>query len=63
MVLVDQIKTRYGQHTVAGSILLAGDEGLGVEKAAVGTGSNLVDDVRLKVNVEGTGDVFSGRGL
>ena len=58
---MDQIKTRYGQHTIAGSILLAGDEGLGVEKAAVGTGSNLVDDVRLKVNVEGTGNVFSSR--
>ena len=32
-----------------------------MEKAAVGTSSNLVDDVGLKVNVEGTGNVFSGR--
>jgi len=32
-----------------------------VEKAAVGTGSDLVDDVGFKVNVEGTGNVFSGR--
>ena len=32
-----------------------------MEKAAVGTGSNLVDDIRLKVDVEGTGNMFSAR--
>ena len=58
-----EIKTRREKRTVARSVLLAGDEGLRVEKAAVGTGSNLVDDIGFKVNVEGTGDVFSGRGL
>jgi len=46
---------------VAGSILLASDESLRVEKATVCTSSNLVDDIRLEVNVKGTGNVFSGR--
>ena len=34
-----------------------------MEEAAVGTGSDLIDDIGLKVNIEGTGNVFSGRGL
>jgi len=54
---------RHEQRTVAGSVLLAGDKGLRVEKAAVGTSSHLIDDIGLKVNVEGTGNVFSGRGF
>ena len=32
-----------------------------MEKTAVCTTSNLVDDVGFEVNVEGTGNVFSGR--
>ena len=31
-----------------------------MEKTAVGTASNLIDDIGLKVDVEGTGNVFSG---
>jgi hypothetical protein len=46
---------------VAGGIFLASDEGLWVEKATVCTRSNLIDDIRLEVNIEGTGDVFSSR--
>jgi len=34
-----------------------------VEETAVGTGSDLIDDIGLEVNIEGTGNVFSGRGL
>jgi hypothetical protein len=34
-----------------------------VEKAAVGARSYLIDDIGLKVNVEGAGDVFSSRGF
>jgi hypothetical protein len=34
-----------------------------VEKAAVCATSNLIDDIGFEVNVEGTGDVFSGRSL
>ena len=58
-----EIKTRRGRRTVAGSVLLARDKGFRVEKAAVSTSSNLIDDIRFKVNVEGTGNVFSGRSL
>lgn len=32
-----------------------------MEETAVGTASDLIDDVGLKVNIKGTGDVFSGR--
>ena len=58
---LSDIKTRRGKRTVAGSVLLAGNKGFWVEKTAVGAGSNLIDDIRLEVNIEGTGDVFSGR--
>ena len=34
-----------------------------MEETAVSTSSNLIDDIRLEVNVEGTGNVFSGRGF
>jgi hypothetical protein len=37
---------------VVGRILLAGDHVLGVEKAAVGAGADLVDDVGLKIAVD-----------
>ena len=32
-----------------------------MEETAVRTGSNLVDDIGLKIDVDGTGNVFSGR--
>jgi len=48
---------------IASSVLLSGDEGLRVEKTAVSASSDLVDDIGLKVNVEGTGNVFPGRGF
>lgn len=38
--------------TIAGSILFAGDEGLGVEETPVGTRPYLINDVGLKVDVE-----------
>ena len=44
---------------VVGSILLAGDHVLGVEQAAVGAGADLVDDIGLKIGVDGTRDIFA----
>lgn len=44
---------------VVRGILLAGNHLLGVEEAAVGTGADLVDNVGLKIAVDGTGDVFA----
>ena len=38
--------------TVVGGILLAGDHLLGVEELAVGTSSNLIDDIGLQVDVD-----------
>jgi hypothetical protein len=44
---------------VVGSVLLASDHLLGVEKASVGTGADLIDDVGLKITVDGSGDIFA----
>lgn len=44
---------------VVGSILLASDHQLGVEKAAVGSGADLVDDVGLEIGVDGTWHVLA----
>ena len=44
---------------VVGGILTAGDHVLGVEKAAVGAGTDLIDDIGLEVTVDGTGDIFA----
>jgi hypothetical protein len=44
---------------VVGRILLARDHVLGVEKAAVRTGADLVDDVGLEIGVDGAGNVFA----
>ena len=44
---------------VVGSILLAGDHLLRVEELAVGTGADLVDDVGLEIDVDGTGNVLA----
>ena len=49
--------------TVAGSVLLAGDESLGVEEAPVCARSDLIDDVGLKVDIEGTRHMLARRGL
>lgn len=44
---------------VVGGILLARDHVLGVEQTPVGTGSNLIDNIGLKIAVDGSRDVFS----
>lgn len=44
---------------VVGSILLASDHHLGVEKVSVGAGSDLVDDIGLEIAVDGAGDVLA----
>lgn len=44
---------------VVGGILLAGDHQLGVEKALVGAGADLINDVGLEIAVDGTGDVLA----
>ena len=44
---------------VVGSILLASDHVLRVEEATVGAGADLIDDVRLEIAVDGSGNVFS----
>jgi len=44
---------------VVRGILTAGDHVLGVEKAAVGTGADLIDDIGLEIAVDGTGDIFA----
>ena len=48
---------------VVGSVLLAGDELLGVVQLAVRAGAHLVDDARLEVDEDGAGDVLAGAGL
>ena len=57
-----------GSRTVAGSvvvggILLTGDQLLGVEQLAVGTGADLIDDGGLQIQEDGAGDVLAGTGL
>jgi hypothetical protein len=44
---------------VVRGILLACDHLLGVEEGAVRAGANLVDDVGLKIGVDGTGDILA----
>ena len=46
--------------TVARGILLAGDEGLGVEETPVGARLHLIDDVGLEIDVERAGNVLAG---
>ena len=48
---------------VVGSILLAADQELGVEKLTVGAGTDLVDRRRVEINEEGTRDIFAVAGL
>lgn len=44
---------------VVGSILLTGDHLFGVEERAVGTGTDLIDDIGLEIGVDGTGNVLA----
>jgi len=44
---------------VVGGIFFAGDQLLGVEQLAVGTGSDLIDNSWLKIDKDGSWDVFS----
>ena len=44
---------------VVGSILLAADQELGVEKLTVGAGTDLVDGRRVKIDEEGARDIFA----
>jgi len=48
---------------VVGGILFTGDQLFGVEKLTVGTSSDLIDDSRLQIDKNGTGDVFASSGL
>ena len=48
---------------VVGSVLLAGDELLGVEELAVGPSSDLIDDGGLQVYEDSPGDVFASSSL
>jgi hypothetical protein len=48
---------------VIGSILLAGDQLLGVVQLSVGTSTDLIHHTRLKINHDGTGDVLASTSL
>ena len=48
---------------VVGSILLTGDELLGVEELSVGTSSDLIDNGGLEIEEDGSGDVLTGTSL
>ena len=49
--------------TVAGSIFLARHKSLGMEETPVGTIPNLIDDIRLKVDVKRPRHMLAGGGL
>merc|ERR1712195_159340 len=48
---------------VVGSILLAGDQLLGVVELTVGAGTDLIDHGGLQIEVDGTGDVLASASL
>jgi hypothetical protein len=48
---------------VVGGILLSGDELLGVEQLSVGSGTDLIDNGRLEIEEDATGDVLAGTSL
>jgi len=48
---------------VVSGIFLSGDELLGVEELSVGTGSDFVNNGRLQIEEDGSGDVLSGTSL
>ena len=45
--------------TIVGGIFLPVHQGLGMEQRAIGTRSNLIDNTRFEINVEGTWDVLA----
>jgi hypothetical protein len=48
---------------VVGSVLLAGDELLGVEELSVGAGSDLIDNGGLEIEEDSAGDVLASTSL
>jgi hypothetical protein len=48
---------------VVGSILLTGDQLIGVEELAVSAGADLIDSGGLEVEEDGTGNVLAGTSL
>jgi len=48
---------------VVGRVLLASDHLLGMEQAAVGTSSDLIDNVWLQIDVDGSWDILALTGL
>jgi hypothetical protein len=48
---------------IVASILLAGDQLLGVEQLAVGTGADLINDGGLQIDEDGTGNVLASTSL
>jgi hypothetical protein len=48
---------------VVGGILLSGDELLGMEELSVGSGSDLIDNGRLEIEEDATGDVLASTSL
>jgi hypothetical protein len=62
-VNIDQSKKVNFALTVASSILLSSDQSLGMEECPIGTRPNFIDDIRFKINVKRSGDVFSAAGL
>lgn len=48
---------------VVGGIFLTGDELFGVEELSVGTSSDFINNGRLKIEEDGSGDVFAGTSL
>jgi hypothetical protein len=59
--LIDQLLSDSVMTTgvVVGRILLAGNHLFRVEKATIGTGADLIDDVGLEIAVDGTGNILS----
>lgn len=46
-------------HTVVASVLLSSNHLFRVEQTSVCTSSNLVDDIWLEINVDGSWNIFS----
>lgn len=53
----------FKQLTVICSVLFSADQRLGVEQRAIDTGANFVNNTRFEINVQRSGDVFSGASL
>lgn len=55
-LLADRVVTA---SVVVGCVLLSGDELLGMEELAVGTSAHLINDSRLQIDEDGTGDMLA----